>query len=99
MDTQSQSNKHILRNLAIFTFLVITLGWIGKYCSFHINRYWVTPAEKEKNGGHTKIMVPLHLTSDMQNASTTHLRIMLRWAWLGTSHDPRNVIRQGAFRR
>ena len=56
MDTQSQSNKHIVGNLAIFTFLVITLGWIGKYCSFHINRYWVIPAEKEKNGGHTKMI-------------------------------------------
>ena len=31
MDTQSQSNKHIVRNLAIFTFLVITLGWIGRW--------------------------------------------------------------------
>lgn len=34
MDTQSQSNKHIVRNLAIFTFLVITLGWIGRWLDY-----------------------------------------------------------------
>ena len=27
MDTQSQSNKHTVRNLVIFSFLVIALGW------------------------------------------------------------------------
>ena len=30
MDTQSQSNKHTVRNLAIFTFLVIALPWLGR---------------------------------------------------------------------
>ena len=31
MDTKSQSNKHTVRNLAIFTFLVIALGWLGRW--------------------------------------------------------------------
>jgi membrane protease YdiL (CAAX protease family) len=30
MDTKTQSNKHTVRNLAIFTFLVIALGWLGR---------------------------------------------------------------------
>jgi len=30
MDTQSQSNKHTVRNLAIFSFLVIALGWLER---------------------------------------------------------------------
>ena len=30
MDTKSQSNKHTVRNLAIFTFLVIALPWLGR---------------------------------------------------------------------
>lgn len=29
MNSQNQNNKHTVRNLAIFTFLVIPLGWIG----------------------------------------------------------------------
>ena len=31
MDTQSQSNKRTVRNLAIFTFLVMALGWLGRW--------------------------------------------------------------------
>lgn len=31
MDTQSQNNKRTVRNLAIFTFLVIALGWLGRW--------------------------------------------------------------------
>jgi membrane protease YdiL (CAAX protease family) len=31
MNTQDQSNKHIVRNLAIFAFLVIALGWLGRW--------------------------------------------------------------------
>ena len=30
-DTRSQSNKRTVRNLAIFTFLVIALGWLGRW--------------------------------------------------------------------
>lgn len=29
MDTQIQNSKHIIRNLVIFTFLVLALGWLG----------------------------------------------------------------------
>ena len=31
MHTQNQSNKHTVRNLAIFAFLVIALGWLGRW--------------------------------------------------------------------
>jgi membrane protease YdiL (CAAX protease family) len=31
MNTQGQTNKHTVRNLAIFTFLVITMGWLGRW--------------------------------------------------------------------
>jgi membrane protease YdiL (CAAX protease family) len=31
LDTTSQSNKHTVRNLAIFAFLVIALGWLGRW--------------------------------------------------------------------
>lgn len=31
MNTQSQNNTHTIRNLAIFTFLVIALGWFGRW--------------------------------------------------------------------
>ena len=31
MDTQSQSNRRTVRNLAIFTLLVIALGWLGRW--------------------------------------------------------------------
>ena len=31
MNTKSQNNKHTIRNLAIFTFLVIALGWLGRW--------------------------------------------------------------------
>lgn len=31
MDTKSQTNKGTIRNLAIFTVLVIVLGWLGRW--------------------------------------------------------------------
>ncbi len=31
MDVRSQDNGRTVRNLAIFTFLVITLGWLGRW--------------------------------------------------------------------
>jgi len=34
MDIQTQSNKHTGRNLAIFTFLVIALGWLGRWLDY-----------------------------------------------------------------
>ena len=34
MDKQNQSKKNIVRNLAIFTFLVLALSWVGKYLDY-----------------------------------------------------------------
>ena len=31
MDTQCQNNTHTVRNLTIFTFLMITIGWFGRW--------------------------------------------------------------------
>ena len=31
MDTKNQSNKHMVRNLVIFTFFVIAPGWLGRW--------------------------------------------------------------------
>lgn len=34
MDKQNQSKKNTVRNLAIFTFLVLALSWVGKYLDY-----------------------------------------------------------------
>ena len=55
MDTQSQSNKRTTRNLAIFTFLVITVGWFGLW----LNVLMGSPSPQESLGMLIWLVTPL----------------------------------------
>jgi len=55
MDTQSQSNKRTTRNLAIFTFLVITVGWFGLW----LNVLMGSPSPQESLGMLIWLITPL----------------------------------------